>query len=135
MGEFNTLLYKRGDNVSNNNEILNGLNELLKNVDLEQLTSMISNLNIKDTDKEGTEVREKPLTNSKLDLSSLNSLMSNIDLEEMRSLLSGLNFDYLKNLGLLNSKSTDQKSSGLFNTQDLETALNEITKRMQKFNK
>lgn len=121
--------------MSNNNELLDGLNELLKNVDLEQFTSLLSNLNIKGTDKENTETSENLLTNSKLDLSSLNSLMSNIDLEEVRSLLSGLNFDYLKNFGLQNSKSTNQKSSGLFNTQELETALQEITKRMQNFNK
>jgi hypothetical protein len=109
--------------VPNNNDMLDGLNDLLKNVDLEQFTSLISNLN------------EKGAMDSKYDLSSLNSLISNIDLEEMRSLLSGLNFDYLKDFGLLNSKFDSQKTSGLFNIEELETALYEITSRMQNFNK
>ena len=109
--------------MPNNNDMLDGLNDLLKNVDLEQFTSLISNLS------------GKGVMDSKYDLSSLNSLISNIDLDEMRSLLSGLNFDYLKDFGLLNSKFDSQKNSGLFNIEELETALYEITSRMQKFNK
>lgn len=116
--------------MSNSNEILDGLNNLLKDVDLEQFTSLLSNLNINPA-----ETSEKPRTESKLDLSNLSSLISNIDLEEVRSLLSGLNFDYLKEFGLLNLKPGSQKNSGIFNIEELETALNEITERMQNLNK
>jgi len=114
--------------VSNNNEILDGLGDLLKNVDLEQFTSLLSNLNINPKD-----TVEKPSMEPQLDKTTLGSLISNIDLEEVRSLLSGLNFDYLKDLGLVNSNSDYKKNAGVFNIEELEAALYEVTKRMQNF--
>lgn len=98
--------------MPNNNEILDGINDLLKNIDLEQLTSLISNLNVKDAD-----TSKKDSTEPKFDLSSLSSLISNIDFEEVRSLLSGLNVDNLKDL----------------NIEELQTALNQVTERIQNF--
>jgi hypothetical protein len=98
--------------LSNNNEILDGINDLLKNIDLEQFTSLISNLNVK-----GADTNKKDSIDPKFDLTSLNSLISNIDFDEVRSLLSGLNLDNLKNL----------------NIEELQTALNQVTERIQNY--
>ena len=117
--------------MSNKTEILSGVTNLLKNVDLEQLTSLISGLNIKD---DGVTSR-KGLSESKFDLSSINSMISNIGLEDVRSLLSGLNLDNLKGSGLLNLESAFKGSSGLISIEQIQDALNEITERMENITK
>ena len=117
--------------MSNKNEILGSVTNLLKNVDLEQLTSLISGLNIKgdeDTSRRGS-------SESKFDLSSINSLISNIGLEDVRSLLSGLNVDNLKGSGLINLETAFNGSSGLLNIEKIQDALNEVTERIQNITK
>lgn len=138
--------------MSNNDDSLGGLGDILKNVDLSQLTSLISSFNTKTTESD----QDNSLA-SKIDLSKISSLISNIDLgqignlissfrpeqsedQEQNSILSNLNLGNfnLENLGLDNLKNLNfdnLKDSGLFNFEELQSALSDFTEKMQGFRK
>lgn len=138
--------------MSNNEDILSGLNNLLKNVDLSQLTSLMSSFNT--ASPEGA--KQNPLA-SQIDLSQITSMLSNIDLgqigsllsgmklgesedseeddDQPNSLLSGLNLDALKNLNIQGLNLDNLNGSGLFNIEELQAALSDFTEKLQGFRK